>query len=250
MNARFQVSSLACAGWHPPSRPQTSRLVGHGPRSGVASFSNCTSPRRDRTLGEQEWRPFVEDQAFGHFIAPGVGLEYPVVAPTQFVLEGSEVLVHFARPNPILDALRANPRAMLSVAGDWAFIPSEWKAIGGEDPALWIFRRPTTPPCNSRATPKSETIRSTSPNVLRRQLEVFQPAVAIADPLVAQATKLNAIRAVVLFVEEVATKFKYGGNVDRSHREMVISRLRARRAAGDLAVAQHTERRLAGLYQG
>ena len=30
---------------------------------------------------------------------------------------------------------------MLSVAGDWAFIPSEWKAIGGEDPALGI---PTT----------------------------------------------------------------------------------------------------------
>src|SRR5207248_9383237 len=65
----------------------------------------------DRTLGEHEWRAFVEAQAFGHFIAPGVGLAYPVVAPTQFVLEGSEVLVHFARPNPVLDALQDNPRA-------------------------------------------------------------------------------------------------------------------------------------------
>ena len=33
------------------------------------------------------------------------------------------------------------PRAVLSVADDWAFIPSSWKAIGEEDPALGI---PTT----------------------------------------------------------------------------------------------------------
>jgi transcriptional regulator len=89
---------------------------------------------------------------------------------------------------------RANPRAMLSVAGDWAFIPSEWKAIGGEDPALGI---PTT----------------------------YYAAVQLKGHA--------EIR-----------------DVDRSHREMVIGRLRARRAAGDLAAAQHTERRLAGLYQG
>jgi transcriptional regulator len=198
----------------------------------------------DRTVGEQEWRPFVEGQAFGHFIAPGVGLEYPVVAPTQFVLEGLEVLVHFARPNPILDALEANPRAVMSVAGDWAFIPSDWKAIGGEDPALGI---PTTyyaaVQLKGQAEVRDDPARI--PDVLRRQLAVFQPSVAIADPLVAQASKLNAIRAVVLSIEEVAAKFKYGGNVDRSHREAVIDRLRARRGGGDLAAADHTARRLA-----
>lgn len=200
----------------------------------------------DRTLGEQEWRPFVEKQAFGHFIAPGVGLEYPVVAPTQFVLAGSEVLVHFARPNPVLDALRANPRAVLSVAGDWAFIPSDWKAIGDEDPALGI---PTTyygaVQMKGRADVKDDPADIAA--VLRRQLAVLQPSTAIADPLVAHAGKLHAIRAVVLSVEEVAAKFKYGGNVDPDHREAVIDRLRARRAAGDLSAAAHTERRLATL---
>src|SRR5579863_7890679 len=98
-------------------------------------------PATDRTVGEGEWRPFVEKQSFGQFIAPGTGLEYPVVAPTQFVLDGLEVLVHFARPNPILDALRTNASALLSVAGDWAFIPSDWKALGDEDRTLGI---PTT----------------------------------------------------------------------------------------------------------
>jgi transcriptional regulator len=198
----------------------------------------------DRTFGEHEWRPFVEAQGLGHFIAPGVGLAYPVVAPTQFVLEGSEILVHFVRPNPVLDALRANPRAVLSVAGDWAFIPSDWKAIGGEDPALGI---PTTYYAAVQLKGHAEVRNDPAgiADVLRRQLAVFQPSTAIADPLVAHSGKLNAIRAVVLSVEEVAAKFKYGGNVDRSHREAIVGRLRTRRAVGDLSAARHTERRLA-----
>jgi len=197
----------------------------------------------DRTLGEQEWRPFVESRPFGHFIAPGVDLEYPVVSPTQFVLEGSKVLAHFARPNPVLDALRANPRAVLSVAGDWAFIPSNWKAVGDEDPSLGI---PTT--YYAAVQLKGHAVVKDDPAViadlLRRQLAAFQPSTAIADPLTAHADRLNAIRAVVLSVEEVAAKFKYGGNVDRDHREAVISHLRNRRSGEDLSAAAHTERRL------
>jgi transcriptional regulator len=199
----------------------------------------------DRTWGEQEWRPFVTKQAFGHFIAPGVGLEYPVVAPTQFVLEGSEVLAHFARPNPVLHALRANPRAVLSVAGDWAFIPSDWKTIGDEDPALGI---PTTYYAAVQLKGHAEVKDDPADiaDVLRRLLAAFQPSTDIADPLVAHAGKLNAIRAVVLSVEEVAAKFKYGGNVDRDHREAVIDRLRTRRGVGDLSAAARTRRRLTG----
>ena len=29
-----------------------------------------------------------------------------------------------------------NPTVLLAVAGDWAFVPSAWKAVGDEDPAL------------------------------------------------------------------------------------------------------------------
>ena len=197
----------------------------------------------DRTLGDHEWRPFVEQQAFGHFIAPGLGLDYPVVVPTQFVLDGAEVLVHFARPNPVFDALRSNPRAVLSVAGDWAFIPSDWKAIGEEDPSLGI---PTTYYAGVQLRGRAEVRDDPAgiAGVLRRQLAVFQPSTPIADPLVAHAAKLGAIRAVVLSVEEVAAKFKYGGNVDRDHRQAVTAHLRARRGPGDLAAATHTERRL------
>ena len=198
----------------------------------------------DRTWGEDEWRPFVEAQGFGHLVAAGAGRPYPVVAPTQYVLDGDEVLVHFAGPNPVLEALQADPRAVLSVAGDWAFIPSAWKAIGDEDPALGI---PTTyyGAVQLRGRAQVRDRPEEIADVLRRQLAALQPDVPVADPLEAHPRRLRAIRAVVLAVEEVEAKFKYGGNVDADHRRAVVDRLRARGGPGDEAAAGHTERRSA-----
>ena len=200
-------------------------------------------PKADRTLGDEEWRAFVDSQRFGHMIAAGAGRDYPVVAPTQFVLEGDEVFMHFAAPNPILAALAENPSAVMSVAGDWAFIPSAWKVIDGEDPALGI---PTTyyAAVQMRGHAHISGSAGETASVLRRQLAVLQPEVAIADPEEAHAAKLNGIRAVTLHVEDVAAKFKYGGNVDAEHRRAVIERLHTRSGPGDTAAAGHAERRL------
>ncbi|MHB8506168.1 MAG: FMN-binding negative transcriptional regulator [Acidimicrobiales bacterium] len=198
----------------------------------------------DRSLGDEEWRPFVEAQGFAHLVAPGTGLTWPVVVPTQFVLDGWEVLAHFAAPNPVLDALAGNPNALLSVAGDWAFVPSEWKAIDAEDPLLGI---PTTYYAAVQLKGRAEVRREPEAvaAVLRRQLAVIQPEVPVADPLEAHEARLKGIRAVVLAVEEVSAKFKYGGNVDARHRRAVVAHLRERGGPGDRAAAAHTERRLA-----
>ena len=201
-------------------------------------------PKADRTLGEDEWRAFVDSQRFGHMIAGGTGREYPVVATTQFVLEGSAVIMHFAAPNPILQALSERPHAVLSVAGDWAFVPSAWKAIGDEDPELGI---PTTyyGAVQLRGTAHLAGSAEETAAVLRRQLAVLQPAVPIADPAEAHPSKLNGIRAVTLEIEDVVAKFKYGGNVDEEHRRAVIARLLSRGGPGDQQAARHAERRLA-----
>ncbi len=178
----------------------------------------------DRSLGEHEWRPFVEAQGFGHFVAPGRGLDYPVVVPTQFVLEGDQVLAHFAAPNPVFEALEADPKALMSIAGDWAFIPSDWKAIGDEDPALGI---PTTYYAAVQLKGRAEVRREPAAvaAVLRRQLAVLQPSTSIADPEIAHLSLLRSIRAVVLTVDDVVAKFKYGGNVDEAHSRAVVERL-------------------------
>ena len=195
-------------------------------------------PSPDRSLGESEWRTFVETVGFGHLVAAGRGRAVPVIVPTQFLLDGDHVLLHLVAPNPIFDAVAEQPRVVLSVAGDWAFIPSSWKAIGDEDPALGI---PTTyygaVQLEGVATVGTEPSEVAA--VLRRQLEGLQPDVPVADPELAHYDKLRAIRAITISIDAVRAKFKYGGNVDDDHRKSVIARLRERNGPGDGVAADH-----------
>ena len=199
--------------------------------------------RVDSGFGEEEWRGFVTSQGFGHLVAAGRRREVPVVVPTQFVLEGDEVILHLVGKNPVLGAIEEQPRVLMSVAGDWAFIPSSWKAVGDEDPLLGV---PTTyyaaVQMEGRATIVSDP--ADVAGVLRRQLAALQPGVEIADPLTAHAALLGTIRAIRIVIEEVWAKFKYGGNVDVAHREAVIAALERRGRPSDLAAARQTRRRI------
>lgn len=197
----------------------------------------------DATLGEAEWRPFVESQGFGHLVASGRGRDVAVVVPTQFVLVDDVVLLHFVARNPVFEALAENPRAVLSVAGDWAFIPSAWKAVGDEDPRRGI---PTTyyGAVQLAGTATVHDDPAAVAGVLRTQLDRLQPGVAVADPETAHPDKLRQIRAITVAVDDVRAKFKYGGNVDVAHRQAVVAHLGRRAGPGDAAAAVHTLRRL------
>jgi transcriptional regulator len=203
----------------------------------------------DATRGEREWRSFVASHPFGHLVARGgPGRDLPVVVPTQFVLDGDTVWLHLVRANPVFAALAENPRVVLSVADDWAFIPSSWKVVGDEDPALGI---PTT---YYGAVQLAGTARvhdeRTEPGsvaaILRRQLATFQPDVEVADPGESHAAKLLGILGIAITVEQVSAKFKYGGNVDEPHRRAVVEHLHQRGGPGDAAAAEHVARRLRG----
>jgi transcriptional regulator len=200
----------------------------------------------DATLGEAEWRPFVAANSFGHLVAAGRDRDVPVVVPTQFVLEGDTVRLHLVRANPIFGALAENPRVLLSVAGDWAFIPSSWKAIGDEDPRLGV---PTTyygaVQLTGTATVHDERAAPGSvAAVLRRQLDALQPEIPVADPELDHPQRLLAILGISIAVDTVSAKFKYGGNVDETHRLAVVEHLEARHGPGDVAAAGHVLRRI------
>jgi transcriptional regulator len=201
----------------------------------------------DATLGESEWRGFVASHPFGHLVAAGgPDRAFPVVVPTQFVLVGSTVWLHLVRVNPVFEALAENPRVVLSVADDWAFVPSSWKAIGEEDPSLGI---PTTyygavQLAGVARVHDERTSPGSVAEILRRQLATFQADVPVAEPSEAHTAKLTAILGIEIRVEEVLAKFKYGGNVDEAHRRAVVERLRKRGEPGDGAAAAHVERRL------
>jgi transcriptional regulator len=199
----------------------------------------------DAALDADEWRNFIVSQGFGHLIAAGRGREVPVVVPTQFLLDGDVVWLHLARPNPIWHALDENATVLLSVAGDWAYVPSAWKVVGTEDPALGI---PTTYYAAAQLTCEATVIDDNEGKlaILRRQLGAVEPDLPHADPSV-HVRSLPGIRGLRLEVREVKAKFKYGGNVDLAHRSAVAQRLAERGKPGDEAARRQLLRRNAAM---
>jgi transcriptional regulator len=196
----------------------------------------------DAPVDPDDWRAFVTAQGFAQLIAAGRNRDVPVVVPTQFVLEGDTVLLHLARPNPVWPAIEENPTVLLSVAGDWAYVPSAWKAVGDEDPAMGI---PTTYYTAAQLTCDATVIddQDAKVSILRRQLASAEPELAAADPS-EHGRKLAGIRGLRLEVREVRAKFKYGGNVDTEHQELVAQRLAERSGPGDAAAGRQLQRRI------
>ena len=189
----------------------------------------------DASTSDEEWRSWLARQSVGTLVCPTDDL--PVVTPTHFVWDGEQVLLHLARPNPALTALEARPRALFSVHGDWAYVPSHVKVLPDEDPALGIptsYYAAVTLTCGVELLSGDELL-----DVLRAQLGAFEPGSSVADPQV-HARRLPGIRGVRLTVESVQAKFKYGGNTDDAHRAVVAEHLRGQ---GELtALGQLTRR--------
>jgi transcriptional regulator len=196
----------------------------------------------DAGASEAEWVEFVRAQGFGHLVAAGRGRDVPVVVPTQFALESStEVVLHLARPNPIWAALEENPAVVLSVAGDWAYVPAAWKAIDGEDPRFGI---PTTYYAAVQLIAEARVVDDPDGKaaILRAQLGVTEPGSDVADPI-EHGRRLSGIRGLRLAIRDVRAKFKYGGNADDAHRATVAARLEERNGPGDAAALRHLRRR-------
>jgi transcriptional regulator len=196
----------------------------------------------DAGRSEEEWVAFVRTQGFGHLVAAGRDRDVPVVVPTQFALiSPAEVVLHLARPNPLWSALAENPTVLLSVAGDWAYIPAAWKAIADEDPRMGV---PTTYYAAVQLVATAEIVddQEAKAAILREQLGVVEPQGGAADPA-EHGRVLNGIRGLRLSVREVRAKFKYGGNVDDAHRAAVAERLAERGGPGDRAALAQLERR-------
>lgn len=194
----------------------------------------------DTGTDEEQWRSFVRSQGFGQLAVSGTG-DVPIVVPTQFVLRDDDVVFHLAKPNPVFEALEATPRGVLSVAGDWAYIPGAWKAIGDEDPSRGI---PTTYYAAVQVIGAIEVIDDVDriAAILRAQLADVEPVDGgLVDPA-EHAAQFRVIRGIRLSIDEVRAKFKFGGNVDAEHRAVVIERLNSRARPGDHAAAARVPR--------
>jgi transcriptional regulator len=205
----------------------------------------------DAALDADEWREWLAStDRFGMLAVNNLDPAHaPVVLPTHFTVAGDELLVHLARPNPVWPHLEAAAEVRMAVIGDYAYIPTYWRAkAGGPDEdgvptsyytAVQFVCRPTVVD-----DPRGKV------EILASQLADFQPEgrhAAVAVDEAPYGRMLSGIRGVRLSVLRVEAKFKYDDANPVEHRERVVGYLEARHHGFDEGAARQQRRRLAAI---
>src|SRR5437879_4218993 len=90
----------------------------------------------DAALDSAEWQDWLAStDRFGMLAVSNLDpARAPLVLPLHFTVAGGELLMHQARPNPVWPHLEAAAEVRLAVTGDYAYIPTYWRAkAGGPD---------------------------------------------------------------------------------------------------------------------
>jgi transcriptional regulator len=205
----------------------------------------------DAALDPVEWQEWLAStDRFGMLAVNNLDpAQAPVVLPTHFTVAGDELLLHLARPNPVWSHLEAAAEVRLVVIGDYAYIPTYWRAkAGGPDEdgvptsyyaAVQFVCRPTVVD-----DPRGKA------EILAAQLADFQPEgghATVAVDAAPYGRMLPGIRGVRLAVLRVDAKFKYDDANPVEHRERVIDRLEQRGRGLDAGAARQQRRRLAAM---
>ncbi|WP_217141919.1 FMN-binding negative transcriptional regulator [Streptomyces sp. AC627_RSS907] len=201
----------------------------------------------DAGLDEAEWQTWIADgHDFGLLSVNGLPGEAPVAVPTHFTGDAGHLLIHLARPNPVLKAIEHDPNVLFTVFGDYAFIPGPWRAKTGTPPTDGV---PTSYYAAVQFTCRAHLVDDpeAKAELLRRQLAHFQPdgdhaPVAVDQP--PYGRMLPGIRGLRLEVTDVRAKFKYDDHKPVEQRADIADRLTERGRGLDVPTARQQLRRL------
>jgi transcriptional regulator len=202
----------------------------------------------DAALDASEWRSWVASSGrFGMLAVNNLDpTAAPVIVPTHFTVAGDELLIHLARPNPVWPHLEAAAEVRLAMIGDYAYIPTYWRAKAGgpdEDGVPTSYYSAVQFTCRPTLIDDPQA----KADVLTAQLADLQPEGRHA-PVEVDASPygrmLPGIRAVRLAVLQVDAKFKYDDHNPVGHRAHVIDQLTRRGHGLDAAAAAQQRRRL------
>jgi transcriptional regulator len=205
----------------------------------------------DAALDDGEWREWLGTAApFGQLVVNNNDpSEAPMVVPTHAVVEIDTVLIHLARPNPVWPHLENAQKVAFTVIGDYAYIPSNWRAKAGgpdEDGVPTSYYATVQFTCTPTIIDDPEEKAS----LLRAQISRIQPEgghAEIAVGLPPYGRMLSGIRGVRLDIVEVTAKFKYDDHNPIEHREGVSTLLDDRGLLHDRGAAQQQRRRLSAI---
>jgi transcriptional regulator len=205
----------------------------------------------DSALDAAEWEQWLAaTEKFGVLVVNNLDpARAPLVLPSHFALAAGELLLHLARPNPVWPHLEAATEVRLAVTGDYAYIPTYWRANAGgpdEDGVPTSYYTTVQFICRPTIVDDPEG----KADILTAQLAALQPEgrhapVAAGEP--PYGRMLPGIRGVRLAVLHVEAKFKYDDANPVEHRERVIGYLEQRDHGLDERAAAQQRRRLAAI---
>lgn len=202
----------------------------------------------DAALEPAEWqRWLVEHERFGVLAVNNADpAQAPLVLPTHFSVDGEQLILHLARPNPVWRHLAAGVEVRLAVTGDYAYIPSYWRAKAGgpdEDGVPTSYYSSVQFVCTAEIVDDPQE----KADILVAQFADVQPEGGHAEVSVDDgpyARMLAGIRALRLTVVRTEAKFKYDDHNPVEHRESVSARLDDRGRGLDREAAAQQRRRL------
>lgn len=185
---------------------------------------------------DEEALALMTNAEYGHLTAGGAGASlgpsFVHYAPRP--AEG-EIWVHLANTNPMLAVLEAEPRALLTVFGPSAFIPSHWSDSRHAVPTSYYSWARFEVEAALLKTP--EEIMAVLQAMLERyQPEGGHPAMDTADPV--WEKMVGAITGLRLSIRGMRSRFKYGQNRSAAVREGIVRQLRKRGGPQDESVAK------------
>ncbi|MEU1176798.1 FMN-binding negative transcriptional regulator [Streptomyces sp. NPDC005820] len=201
----------------------------------------------DTALDDAEWQTWIADgHDFGLLSVNGLPGHAPIVVPTHFTVDGSTLLIHPARPNPVWKTIEVDPNVAFTVTGDYAFIPGPWRAKPGIPPTDGV---PTSYYAAVQFTCQATIIDDPEDKaeLLRQQMAHFQPDGDHAPVEVDQppyGRMLPGIRGLRLDITEVRAKFKYDDHKPVGQRADTARRLTERGHGLDVPTANQQLRRL------
>lgn len=201
----------------------------------------------DSALSREEWQQWLRTtDRFGLLAVNNRDpLQAPLVLPTHFTLADGEVLMHLARPNPVWPHLAASAEVRLTVVGDYAYIPTYWRAKPTDAEEVGV---PTSYYAAVQFVCRPSIVDHSGEKAA--QLADMQPEgrySEVAPDTAPYGRQLPGIRGLRLEVLRVEAKFKYDDQKPVEHRERVIGRLEQRAHGLDAGAARQQRRRLSEL---
>jgi transcriptional regulator len=202
----------------------------------------------DAALDADEWQQWLAStDRFGVLAVNNLDpAQAPYVLPMHFTVAGEQLVMHLARPNPVWPHLQAAAQVRLAVVGDYAYIPTRWRAKAGgpdEDGVPTSYYTSVQFVCRPTIVddPRDKVA------ILNAQLADLQPEGGHAEVSVdapPYGRMLPGIRGIRLAILGVDAKFKYDDANPVDHRARVSDRLDERDHALDRGAAMQQRRRL------